>query len=605
MNIDEHLQRIKQIEDSQTGEGRNSAFDLILNDRYFLKFLKREYPSVYDFFINCEHSDSYVPTAAVAINHKTGIPVLLLNPSLVSYFLDRKNFDENNENKDTGYHFLAKILLHEMLHIVLKHFRRRFNTAMENKLYNYAADIIIDNFISAYTDNDVAPWRNWKELLSLENLKTLNGQQFSVDYNNQNYVLNFSDIYILNRMLELPQEEQEKIIQSARLIDNHIWAEGKGDILKGKTEHQYDSNRQSSNGDKQQRGTQEATKDEVGKRGGDSEEEDDTSEGETEQQHGSNRQTTRGDKQDKSTQEATKEETQEYGSDSEVEANQEHDLDSSSISNESGQTKQQEYEGTETNELPQRDEETQTSQIPQESATNSFIDSLLNRCRGGQTKLDKLLVSIHQNKYYDWKNKLRRYIPMISSHLVTYTWKKVNRRLPGLVPGVKRKLKPGSVLIVFDVSGSMHSYYERGTIGEIVNTIYVTFMEIAKINLLGRSQGQIYAAEVDDKMIGEFRKFKSIDELRENKQFYYGGGTDYKDVFTRILNEWYKIEPGKRIPDLTIFITDFDVELDFLKDYKYSIFEGRLLWLRLGGSYLMQMKEPEVPRGEVIQVYPE
>ncbi|MCS7151712.1 MAG: hypothetical protein NZ928_04960 [Endomicrobia bacterium] len=502
-NINKHLNEIKAKQTHKLTEGILSGSEIILHDRNFIRFLKENYPSVYDFFMNCEHSNELVPTAAVSINPKTGIPVLYLNPQLVSYFLEFSH-------KETGYHFLAKILLHEMLHIVLKHFRYSFKTELENKLYNITADVIIDNLITIYTDDDKAPWRNWEEFFSTNDIKTLNGEKFSVIYNHSNYVLNFSDIYIFHRMLELPYEQKQKIIENTQLIDEHRWS-SYGEL-----------NNLNQKGKK-------------------------VSEPETD----------------------------------------------------SGQQKQyrEKTEG--------KDEEQQKSSSAISNASDVFIDNLLNKCRERQNKLDKMLTIIQENKYFDWKNRLRRYIPMISSSVVSYTWKKVNRRLPELVPGVKRKLKPGSVLIVFDVSASMHNYYERGTIAEVINTIYVTFMEIAKVNLLSETQGKLYEAEVDDKMIGNFRKYESIHNFKEKVKFTRGGGTNYKDVFDRILAEWPKIEPGKRIPDLTIFITDLGVNLNFLEEYKYKIFRGRLIWLYFAGSVYKEDigRDIRVPLGEVIEIY--
>lgn len=187
---------------------------------------------------------------------------------------------------------------------------------------------------------------------------------------------------------------------------------------------------------------------------------------------------------------------------------------------------------------------------------------------------------------------LRRYLRKLSTKQSTPSWKRLNKKLPGLKPGFYRRKHPGELLITVDVSGSMHDTL-RKYLYPIYRSINEALRQLARIFDVPSS---IYYAEVSDQIHeipredrygtaetavpGIYLVKLPTEFFQERKEFVSGGGTNYQPFFETVLTSWRKVSrTSQPLPDLIIFLTDFEVNLDFLHDPLYKALDTRLIWI--------------------------
>lgn len=454
------------------------------NDKRFIDFLYNNYRDVLTFINCCKSKDVRAEgfLAGITVDPKEGSAILYVNEGAFYYILKEL---PNIIGEEDAYRIATFILIHEMLHVQLRHFR--VSTAITDiKKHNTATDMIIDNFIYSYEDDGKRLWRNWREVIKTYSVP------LSTNVGDKNYILHYTDLQIYRMIEDLPIE-----ITKHR-FDEHGWDE-EGKI--GETELSEES--------------QEA-----------------------------------GDKYDRI-----------------------------------------EYQRRRKNEIFERLAEKIEDEI--EAIGSNWLGS-------GAMRL-KLIKTLRERRFYKWMKKLEKYLKVISRQLRTATWKKVHKKLSSIYPGYKSTLKPGEILIAVDTSGSMEHFLYSESYKDVMRGIYTLLREISRIY---KPPTKILRVDVDTD-IQKVEEIKSLDELLEHQPVGLGG-TEFKSFFDWVVKDWKKHSPlHKKIPDLTIFITDLETKFDFLGDYKYKIFKNKLVWLVpiLEGVVGKLLNPPTIPPlGEIIPV---
>ncbi len=214
------------------------------------------------------------------------------------------------------------------------------------------------------------------------------------------------------------------------------------------------------------------------------------------------------------------------------------------------------------------------SQRVEESNDNPF--SKLN----GNLSGDKILKCVAEGEKHDLFSILRKFLKPVYTKSTVLTWKRKNKRMPGLKPGNRKFNRFGEILLLIDTSYSMNNFlanYAR-------NVFYDLYILLKKVAKVYGAQGKIYKGDIDSE-VKNIIYLDKVENLREIN-LYGGGSTDYREVFDTILTKWNRIEcnnlekrPKQKYPDFVIFISDFEVDFDFLKEPKYARIGKRLIWI--------------------------
>jgi len=203
-----------------------------------------------------------------------------------------------------------------------------------------------------------------------------------------------------------------------------------------------------------------------------------------------------------------------------------------------------------------------------------------NPFAGTGTGDDKLVIEVKESINYDVMEILKKYINHISRDSKKNTWKKVSRKLMGKRPGHVYKLKPGEVFLAFDTSYSMN-FFNKEYLPELLSGMFGAFKQIARIY---GSPAALFAASIDTQIKApvEINKVEEFNKILVSG----GGGTDYRPVFDKIIMNWKEFAKSSKItPDLVIFVTDFGVDLSYLREKKYGLLSNKLVWLTTTDAY--------------------
>jgi len=249
-------------------------------------------------------------------------------------------------------------------------------------------------------------------------------------------------------------------------------------------------------------------------------------------------------------------------------------------------------------------------EVPDLNIDEAIIDQLeeLARARNEQNEArsfseqelgDLLAQKTGEGRRYNLLSILRRYLRRLSFKQKANSWKKSSRKQPGKRPGAIYKKQPGEVLFIIDTSGSMRPFIETGLYG-LIESLYAAFSKLATTQ--GSAFSRFYELEADEK-IKSIYQLKNPSELKNlvKKSFRGMGNTDYRPIFNWVLGNWSKTGSMQKLPDLLLFVTDFDTDLGWLKQAKYSPFGNRLVWLNTNKM------QPDVrpPLGDVCNVFPD
>jgi predicted metal-dependent peptidase len=227
-----------------------------------------------------------------------------------------------------------------------------------------------------------------------------------------------------------------------------------------------------------------------------------------------------------------------------------------------------------------------------EKSTEIINDPLLSEWKN--TTLENLYQQIDRSRTYDLYNILRRYVRKLSIKIKQRTWRKIHKRYPFTHPGNIYKKEPGEILLIVDISKSMHSFL-KNYLPKIYNDIYNSFEKISKIYA---PISKTYVAQVSDK-IEKIDVIKNIDELK-NINFYISGGTDYTEIFKYIRNWRANTKSLNELPDLIIFVSDFHTdsinELEKSAPQFVDKLNKNLLWIYTG--YKIPKQRPKF--GQII-----
>lgn len=227
------------------------------------------------------------------------------------------------------------------------------------------------------------------------------------------------------------------------------------------------------------------------------------------------------------------------------------------------------------------------------SIWKKILDSLFNKSKERQdnnsvnpfggfgTGDDKIIIELKASMNYDVLEILKKYINNVNVDSKRNTWKRTSRKLPGKRPGVVYKNRPGEIFLAFDTSGSM-SDFNANKLPELLSGMLSAFKRVAKI--VGSPAG-LFAASIDTRVQAPI-EIKNINDLKKIL-IQGGGGTDYLPVFDEVIMNWRKFAKSKKkVPDLIIFVTDFGVNLEFLKEKKYKVLGKKLIWLTTEDNYV-------------------
>ncbi|MBM4279538.1 MAG: VWA domain-containing protein [Deltaproteobacteria bacterium] len=206
---------------------------------------------------------------------------------------------------------------------------------------------------------------------------------------------------------------------------------------------------------------------------------------------------------------------------------------------------------------------------------------------------------------------LRRYVKRLSPAQKRSTWKKVGRKLPGLRPGAIRQKRPGDVVVLVDVSGSMEPFLD-GQFPATLGAIYAALQRLARVygNPSGLAVGSVAAEHT---LLREIRTVEELTGLR----LPCGGATHYGAALDVLLrwNDPPTEAPGVVVeraatarrrqprPDLVLFVTDLDHDVNtYLADPKYRALDDCLVWLVWKHGCTVDVKPC---RGEVVALRPD
>ena len=212
---------------------------------------------------------------------------------------------------------------------------------------------------------------------------------------------------------------------------------------------------------------------------------------------------------------------------------------------------------------------------------------------------DRIAQKTGEGRRYNLLSILRRYLRRLSFKQKANSWKKVSRKQPAKRPGAIYKKQPGEVLFIVDTSGSMIPFIENGLYG-LIDSLYAAFSKLATTQ--GAAFSRFYELEADEKVKSVY-KLKNPAELKMllQKSFRGMGNTDYRPIFNWVLSNWTITGSVQKLPDLVLFVTDFDTDLGWLRQPRYAPFANRLVWLNTNKM------DPAVrpPLGDVCNVFPD
>jgi uncharacterized protein with von Willebrand factor type A (vWA) domain len=243
-----------------------------------------------------------------------------------------------------------------------------------------------------------------------------------------------------------------------------------------------------------------------------------------------------------------------------------------------------------------------------ESFYNEIINKLKERaekiCKDGllagdkDLTLEEVYMKIEETRQYDLFNILRRYVKKMSVKIKQRSWRKVYKRRPFINPGNIYKREPGEIFLVVDISGSMYDFLVN-YLPKVYSDIYSAFERIARIYT---PRFKTYVAQVGTK-IRKLDVIKNVKDL-EKIEFKSGWGTDYWEVFEYLRNWRHNTQSSNLLPDLIIFVSDF--ETSSIKEFEKKYPElanrigKRLLWLYTGEDENLEFK-PNF--GEIIHAF--
>jgi predicted metal-dependent peptidase len=232
-----------------------------------------------------------------------------------------------------------------------------------------------------------------------------------------------------------------------------------------------------------------------------------------------------------------------------------------------------------------------------EKSQQKLKDELLSDWRN--TKLDEIYQKIDEARTYDLFNILRRYVKKMSIKVKQTTWNKVNKRRSFERPGNIYKREPGEIFVAVDISESMRPFL-TDYLQKIYSDIYYSFKKIAK---LYTPIMKTYIAQVGEK-IEKLDTIKDIEEFKKIK-FFISGGTDYSEVF-EYLSKWReKTKSINELPDLIIFISDFETDsinhFSEKNPYLSKKIGKKLIWIYAGYEGMKNINKPKF--GEIINAF--
>jgi predicted metal-dependent peptidase len=502
-----------------------------------MNFLYRKFPFVYDFIQESQiNLNDKVPLAGIGIKNK--IPDIHLNVHRLTYLKENVGI---KWDASIFYETLACLLWHEILHIQLRHFAVVSIKPKYANKWNIVQDMVIDNIIHS----EYPGWRNWKEKIDEINAKIdelkkgdiLEKISFNKNESQKKYIGNLTDKDLMRYFTNLNIDENTNVEEK---LDEHLWND------EDEAKSNDDTQRKSKNGDK-------------------------TS--------------------SNSGQEKNQETNIEKNTDSENRNNQNVENSQNKISNESN--KKDEENKSSGNEIDER-----------------IIDKLENLARGRIEKSKKMPFAAPgigdiitqktgEGRRYNLLQILKRYIKKISLKQKELTWKKISKKQPTIRPGAIYRKQPGEIVFIVDTSGSMTGYLQK-EFYSLIKSINDAFKNLAKTYRASFSQFYQIEADSDVRSIKEIKKLEELNELI-NKQLKGGGGTDYKPIFDLIIDKWTKeTNSMQKLPDLILFLTDLEVDLEFLKDPKYSALSNRLVWLYTGRKITQRP-----PIGDICSAFPD
>jgi hypothetical protein len=183
---------------------------------------------------------------------------------------------------------------------------------------------------------------------------------------------------------------------------------------------------------------------------------------------------------------------------------------------------------------------------------------------------------------------LRRYVKRLSPAQKRSTWKKVGRKLPGLRPGAIRQKKPGDVVVLVDVSGSMQPYLDR-QFPQTLAEIHGALQRLARVysNPSGMSVGSVSAEQTTIKEVASVDQIEGI-SLPKGSATHYEAALDVllswdapptDDASVTVERSPTARRRGRR-PDLVLFVTDLDHDVNaYLSAPRFRALDGCLVWL--------------------------
>ena len=206
-----------------------------------------------------------------------------------------------------------------------------------------------------------------------------------------------------------------------------------------------------------------------------------------------------------------------------------------------------------------------------------------------------LIEAIKRGRNYNWLEILKKALVRMSWQKNVPTWKKLNKRLPYRVPGYRRNRAPGEILVLTDTSKSMHQFLKSQKFKDLINELFTTFKEVARI--YGVPQ-KLITISTSNSGVESATEIKNPEELQKFVHTF-GGGTNYEPIFRWIKDNWKKVsQSGKRMPDMVIFFSDFEVSFEFMLREEFKTYmeelSPKLFWIYTAPkelSEILKLKE--------------
>lgn len=557
-------------------------------DALFMDYLYNHFPVVYDFVSNPDVKLVYtskVDIAAILVEDKNNVS-LYLNPDRITYVIEEKWDKDNFPTKN--YECIAGLLLHEFLHFYLKHFSEII-TEKNSGYLNYAQDIIIDNLIK----QQISEWRNWKNYIDKINEKINDDsgiKKISLTKEtgtNFKYVLDMYDwelVYVLERFGD--KIEPERCFESSQNGDKN-----------------NNNPTQDNSGDKEKSGNNSDEK----------ENSSDSQDKSNQRDKNQNAKDSKGDSKEKNKMEENDKSLDSKDSDSDSKSEPKNNInDVSKVEdkdnakkdeqNNDGNDKKDERKGKNNEDIIDKIfDELAKNQRKRESLRG--LDEIY-KDNGEFNVGDEIVKAIYEKRNKNLYNFLVKFLRKINEKSKVYTWKKSNKRFPGYFPGYRRVVKPGDVVVIVDTSQSMREYLEK-YYSTIMSEIKDSFEKIEKV--FGQPSNFYYVdiSETIHNRKDSNMGFVKIDKVQKliDIGYTFGGGTDYSDIFEKIIN-WKKTSFAKKsksiFPDIILFLSDIEADFGFMYINEkispiYKKLSNNLIWLKVGFA-------PDPPIGYVIDV---